>query len=225
MSAIAGKIATKMLSKRAEQYEPPDPYYEYSVNAKGKQTKTKRPVPAGLSKRDEQILKKIRKRAHYLDKGMNLCGFRVGWTFFIGIIPGAGDVANAVLNYTLVLRPSKKLDLPSDLLTKMYFNNAVSIGLGVVPLLGDVALAAWKANSRNAGLLEAYLIIRAQETLAALQQGQSGIPVGGEDGVTAEQIRQQFLGPHGVQPGQVQAQGGRGVLPHERPPPAIPGRA
>jgi hypothetical protein len=48
----------------------------------------------------------------------------------IGIIPGAGDVANAVLNYTLVLKPSKKLDLPSDLVTKMYFNNAVSIGLG-----------------------------------------------------------------------------------------------
>lgn len=120
-------------------------------------------MPPGLSKRDERALKKIRKRAHYLDKGMNLCGFRVGWTFFIGmfpprarlhlgIIPGAGDVANALLNYSLVLRPSRKLDLPSDLVAKMWFNNAVSAGLGVVPLAGDIGLAAWKANSRNAHL-------------------------------------------------------------------------
>ena len=47
-------------------------------------TLSQRKVPDGLSKRDAKALKKIRKRAHYLDKGMNLCGFRVGWTFFIG---------------------------------------------------------------------------------------------------------------------------------------------
>ena len=47
-------------------------------------SRSQRGVPDGLSKRDAKILKKLRKRAHYLDKGMNLCGFRVGWTFFIG---------------------------------------------------------------------------------------------------------------------------------------------
>jgi hypothetical protein len=83
-----------------------------------------------LSKRDQKALIKIRKRAHYLDKGMSLCGFRVGWTFFIGIIPGAGDIADATLNYCLVVRPSKKLDIPQALLTKMLFNNAVSAGVG-----------------------------------------------------------------------------------------------
>jgi hypothetical protein len=45
---------------------------------------SQRDVPPGLTKRDEKALRKIRKRAHYLDKGMNLCGFRVGWTFWIG---------------------------------------------------------------------------------------------------------------------------------------------
>lgn len=83
-----------------------------------------------MSKRDQKALIKIRKRAHYLDKGMSLCGFRVGWTFFIGIIPGAGDIADATLNYCLVVRPSKKLDIPQALLTKMLFNNAVSAGVG-----------------------------------------------------------------------------------------------
>lgn len=49
------------------------------------ETCQKRPLPAGLSKRDRKALDKIRKRAHYLDKGLNVCGFRVGWTFFIGM--------------------------------------------------------------------------------------------------------------------------------------------
>lgn len=48
----------------------------------------------------------------------------------LGIIPGAGDVVNALLNYNLVIRPSKKLDIPSDLVRRMMFNNALSIGMG-----------------------------------------------------------------------------------------------
>jgi hypothetical protein len=61
---------------------------------------------------------------------VNLCGFRVGWTFFIGIIPVVGDVTDAVLNYGLVLRPATKLDLPTGLTAQMLFNNAVSAGVG-----------------------------------------------------------------------------------------------
>ena len=42
----------------------------------------------------------------------------------------------------------------------MVFNMTVSSGLGLVPVIGDFALAAWKANFRNAALLEdcAYLL-------------------------------------------------------------------
>ena len=61
-------------------------------------------------------------------------------------------MTNALLNYTLVYRPAKKLELPSDLQHRMLFNNAVSAGVGFIPLAGDVFLAAWKANSRNAHL-------------------------------------------------------------------------
>lgn len=83
---------------------------ETYTDAKGRQKKRKRGVPAGLSKRDERILvrsvfpppsilflsylcvsssavltrglaqRSVRRRAHYLDKGFSLCGFRFGWT-------------------------------------------------------------------------------------------------------------------------------------------------
>jgi hypothetical protein len=192
MSVIAQKAAKvgrvplrdetqRIFSQHVVQYQPSDPLYEETVDAKGKKKRVKvgssglpctrldasvvryatpsaraavvtrhaccvlcemesitlcgsshsqRAVPPGLSKRDQKALLKIRKRAHYLDKGMSLCGFRVGWTFFIGIIPGAGDIADATLNYCLVVRPAKKLDIPQALLTKMLFNNAVSAGVG-----------------------------------------------------------------------------------------------
>lgn len=43
-----------------------------------------REIPPGLSKRDIKILKSVKRRAHYLDKGFSICGMRFGWTFIIG---------------------------------------------------------------------------------------------------------------------------------------------
>jgi hypothetical protein len=39
-----------------------------------------------------------------------MCGVRFGWTFFIGLIPVVGDVANASLNYYLVVRKAKQVE-------------------------------------------------------------------------------------------------------------------
>jgi hypothetical protein len=39
---------------------------------------------------------------------------------------------DATLNYTLVVRPANKLDIPSDLKAKMLANNAISVGIGFV---------------------------------------------------------------------------------------------
>jgi hypothetical protein len=47
----------------------------------------------------------------------------------------------------------------------MLANNAASALMGLIPFAGDVALAAFKANSRNAALLEEFLRIRGDELL------------------------------------------------------------
>ncbi|EIN04016.1 hypothetical protein PUNSTDRAFT_123065 [Punctularia strigosozonata HHB-11173 SS5] len=166
METFARKAGLKVFEKHLEQYKPADPLYEYYTDKKGRQKRRKRELPPGLSKRDARILKSVKRRAHYLDKGFKLCGFQFGWTFVIGIIPGAGDIADATLNYVLVLRKCQQADLPSWLMRKMLVNNLVSAGVGLVPLVGDVVLAQWKANSRNALLLEEFLRIRGEEFLA-----------------------------------------------------------
>ncbi|KAK7690994.1 hypothetical protein QCA50_006097 [Cerrena zonata] len=158
----AGK---KLFEKHIDQYTPADPLYETYTDKKGKERRRKRELPPGLSKRDAKILKSVKKRAHHLDKGFSLCGLRFGWTFVIGIIPGAGDVADAALNYLLVVRKARQAELPDWLIHKMLFNNAVSAAVGFVPLVGDIVLAVYKANSRNAALLEEFLRIRGEEFL------------------------------------------------------------
>jgi hypothetical protein len=56
-----------------------------------------------------------------------------------------------------VVREAARLGAPPALLARMAFNVAVEGVVGLVPFLGDVFDAAWKANQRNVALLEAHL--------------------------------------------------------------------
>ncbi|KAL1949442.1 hypothetical protein VTO73DRAFT_8323 [Trametes versicolor] len=167
MSTLAIKAGRKLFERNLEQYQPSDPMYETYTDKKGRQRRRRRESPPGLSTRDAKILKSVQRRAHYLDKGFSICGLRFGWTFVIGIIPGAGDIADASLNYILVVRKAKQAEIPGWLLRQMLLNNAVSAAVGFVPFIGDVVLAMYKANSRNAALLEEFLRIRGEEFLKA----------------------------------------------------------
>ncbi|PIL35609.1 hypothetical protein GSI_02337 [Ganoderma sinense ZZ0214-1] len=187
MEAFAKKTGRSIFARNLKQYEPKDPLYEMYIDDRGKHRRRKvcgydnhglwrsgpmlkipflqRGTPPGLSKRDVKVLKSVQRRAHYLDKGFYICGMRFGWTFIIGIIPGAGDAADVALNYLLVVRKAKEAEIPGWLLSRMLVNNAVSAGVGLVPIVGDIILAMYKANSRNAALLEEYLRVRGEEFL------------------------------------------------------------
>jgi hypothetical protein len=174
-SKIAKKAGMKVFERHLEQYTPKDPLYEFYTDANGKQRRRKRELPPGLSKRDAAILTAVKRRAHYLDKGFTICGFRFGWTFIIALVPGLGDIVDAGLNYFLVVRKCKQAEIPGWLLSKMLANNAISAAVSFIPLIGDVILAQFRANSRNAALLEEFLRVRGEEFLAA-QQGQAAGP-------------------------------------------------
>jgi len=188
MTSYLQKAGTKLFAEHLEQYQPQDPLYEVYTDNRGKQRRRKREIPPGLSARDAKILKSVQRRAHYLDKGFSICGFRFGWTFIIGIVPAAGNVADATLNYYLVIRKARQAELPSWLVRRMLVNNAVAILSGLVPVAGDVIMAVFKTNSRNAALLEEFLRIRGEEFLklkAEKEQGK-GKSVPGKD---AQQVK------------------------------------
>lgn len=57
--------------------------------------------------------------------------------------------------------------LPPWLSNRMLGNQAIATVIGFVPLVGDVGIAIFKTNSRNAALLEEYLRVRGEEFLKA----------------------------------------------------------
>lgn len=83
-----------------------------------------------------------------------------------------GDVIDAFMAI-MVLRTCQQIEggLPADVRFKMYFNIILDFGIGLVPFLGDIADALFRANTRNAVVLEKYL---RQKGAAALKaQGQA----------------------------------------------------
>ena len=47
----------------------------------------------------------------------------------------------------------------------MFLNSTIGVGASFVPIVGDIFLAVWKANSRNAVLLEEFLRVRGEELI------------------------------------------------------------
>ena len=51
-----------------------------------------------------------------------------------------------------------RLGVPKAVLARMLANLGVDFAVGLVPLVGDLADLAWKANRRNARLLRDHLV-------------------------------------------------------------------
>lgn len=170
MDAVAKALVKKTLKDTATKNINSSNPYEEEVEILDKRTnrptgkfrKQKRGIPNGLSQNDASILKKVRRRAYRLDMSLfNCCGIRFGWSSVIGIIPVIGDFIDCFMSLMLV-RAAGKIDggIPAVLRARMMFNIALDFGIGLVPLLGDVADAFYRANTRNAWLLEVYLTKR-----------------------------------------------------------------
>lgn len=102
-------------------------------------------------------LEHLRRVSHQLDDSIRLpFGVRVGWDAVLGLIPGFGDGAGALLSTYVVLQAAR-LGAPAPVLLRMVGNVGIEAVFGAVPLLGDVFDAAWKANLRNVALLQRHL--------------------------------------------------------------------
>ncbi|KAB5570785.1 PH domain-containing protein [Coniochaeta sp. 2T2.1] len=162
MASLIGKALAKRTLKDAAQknINTSNPFEERVEISPGKFKTKKRGIPDGLSPNDQKVLKKVRRRAYRLDMSLfNCCGIRFGWSSVIGIIPVLGDILDCFLAL-MVVKSCQKIDggLPATLRARMMFNVALDFGLGLIPLLGDVADAVFRANTRNAWLLETYLL-------------------------------------------------------------------
>jgi hypothetical protein len=79
-------------------------------------------------------------------------GIRFGLDALIGWIPGIGDVIAAFASLFIVLAAWKR-GAARITLIRMLLNLTVENTLGAIPLIGDFAHVAWKANRRNYNIL------------------------------------------------------------------------
>jgi hypothetical protein len=101
--------------------------------------------------------RRLAQLAWLLDNSIPLPGtrFRIGLDPLLGLLPGLGDLLGVLLS-SYIVREAARLGAPPSVLTRMAFNVALEGLVGLVPLVGDVFDAAWKANQRNLVLLEAH---------------------------------------------------------------------
>ncbi|KAI8384537.1 uncharacterized protein BYT42DRAFT_562823 [Radiomyces spectabilis] len=131
---------------------------------------SRKPEPTAiLSKEEQKILKKVKSRAYFLDRGMSCCCIQIGFDGLIGLIPVVGDFIGLILAFQLV-EIAMKAQLPQRIISQMMFNIGVDFMIGLVPLVGDILDIFYKCNTRNALLLEDYLIKRRQKELRHLDQ-------------------------------------------------------
>lgn len=82
---------------------------------------------------------------------------RIGLDALIGVVPGIGDVAGAlVASYGLVI--AVRLGAPVSILLRMLLNIGIDAIVGSIPLLGDVFDVGWRAQHRNVALLERWIV-------------------------------------------------------------------
>lgn len=100
----------------------------------------------------------LKRFAEVLDSGIRVP--RTSWRFgldpILGLIPGFGDVAGAVLAGWVFVE-AVRLGASRATLLRIAGNVALDATAGALPVVGDVFDFAWKANLRNVALLERHL--------------------------------------------------------------------
>jgi hypothetical protein len=100
----------------------------------------------------------VSKFAYWLDAGFRIPGtnLRFGLDPLLGLIPGGGDAAGAVLAGWILVE-AVRMGASRVTLLRIAGNVALDAALGAVPFIGDIFDFAWKANLRNVALLERHL--------------------------------------------------------------------
>ncbi len=100
----------------------------------------------------------MRGLAKALDSALTIPGTRakIGLDSILGLIPGVGDLGSAAIG-GYILMVASKLGVPAVVLWRMLLNLAIDAVFGLVPFAGDIFDVAFKANTKNAALLERAL--------------------------------------------------------------------
>jgi len=112
-----------------------------------------RPAPQAQAR----VRQRLRRLAWLLDNSIRLPGgYRIGLDGILGLVPGVGDLVAALLSSFIVVEAAR-LRVPGSVLLRMVSNIGLELGIGIVPVVGDLFDLFFKANLRNVRLIENWL--------------------------------------------------------------------
>jgi uncharacterized protein DUF4112 len=106
----------------------------------------------------QQRVERLQRLAQLWDSALRIPGtqVRVGLDPLVGLVPGLGDAAGALVASYIVLE-GLRCDVPPSTLLRMLANVAIDAVLGTIPVIGDIFDVGWKANIKNVALIEHHL--------------------------------------------------------------------
>ena len=108
--------------------------------------------------RHESAVRRLDSLSYVLDNSIPLPGTsrRFGLDAIIGLVPGFGDAAGALMSAYIVVQAAR-LGAPAASLVRMLLNVGIEAVVGAIPFAGDLFDAWFKANARNVALLRKEL--------------------------------------------------------------------
>lgn len=112
----------------------------------------------GVAAREAAVLRRLERLARLLDGRFGIPGTRLrfGLDGLVGLIPGAGDLVMALVALYPVVE-AYRLGAPAHVVARMLANVGIDLGVGAVPVVGDLLDFLFKSNSRNVDLLRRHL--------------------------------------------------------------------
>lgn len=106
----------------------------------------------------QQRVERLQRLAQLWDSAFRVPGtqVRIGLDPLIGLVPGLGDAAGALVASYIVLE-GLRCDVAPSTLLRMLANVAIDALLGTIPVIGDIFDVGWKANIKNVALIEHHL--------------------------------------------------------------------
>ena len=86
--------------------------------------------------------------AWMMDNSIRIGPWRVGMDGFLGLIPGIGDLASAMIS-TLIIMRAMQSGISKSAVIRMVMNVAFDSLAGAVPVFGDLFDFAYKSNTYN----------------------------------------------------------------------------
>ena len=112
----------------------------------------------GGDERGRRSLNHLRAIAQLFDQAFGIPGtkWRFGLDALFGLVPGLGDIAGALVA-VYAMQVARQLNAPTAVRLHMLSNIALDALIGMVPIAGDLFDFAFKAQTRNLALLDAWV--------------------------------------------------------------------